>query len=283
MRRRSGAVGRDREQGTIAMDHRTASAWPRSRALTATLAGMLAAVLVVGPALAQQQQPKTPAPKQAPAQKQAPAGQPAQPAQQPAQQQGQQQAGGDQPQLMYSPWMKVCGKGPDTNNKQVCVITKDGRLENGMPVAIVQLFEPEGGQKVLRVTVPLGMQLAHGTRLLIDQGQPAQSPYSICFPVGCMADYQVPDDMIAKMKKGQSIIVQAINMQGTPISLPLPLNDFAKAYDGPPTDPKAFEEQQRKLQEELQKKAEEARKKLESQQSQAPGAPAPAPAPAQKK
>ena len=39
-----------------------------------------------------------------------------------------------------------------------------------MPVAIVQLFEPEGGQKVLRVTVPLGMQLAHGTRLLIDQG-----------------------------------------------------------------------------------------------------------------
>jgi uncharacterized protein (DUF885 family) len=97
-----------------------------------------------------------------------------------------------------------------------------------------------------------------------------------------MADYQVPDDMIAKMKKGQNIVVQAINMQGTPISLPLPLNDFAKAYDGPPTDPKAFEEQQRKLQEELQKKAEEARKKLEGQQSQAPAAPT-APAPAQKK
>ena len=61
---------------------------------------------------------------------------------------------------MYSPWIKVCGKGPETNNKQVCVLTKDGRLENGMPVAIVQLFEPEGDAKVLRVTVPLGMQLA---------------------------------------------------------------------------------------------------------------------------
>jgi hypothetical protein len=77
--------------------------------------------------------------------------------------------------------------------------------------------------------------------------------------------------MVAKMKKGQTITVQAINMQGTPISLPLPLADFAKAFDGPPTDPKAFEEQQRKLQEELQKKAEEARKKLESQQTPAPG------------
>ena len=90
-----------------------------------------------------------------------------------------------------------------------------------------------------------------------------QSPYKICFPVGCMADYPATDDMIGKMKKGQAITVQAINLQGTPISLPLPLSDFAKAYDGPPTDPKVFEEQQRKLQEELQKKAEEARKKLE--------------------
>jgi invasion protein IalB len=240
-----------------------ATARPNGRLLTAGLTA-LALTLLVAPAAAQQK----------PAQKPA---QPAQ-AQQPAQQaQPQQQAGqADQPQLMYSPWMKVCGKGPDTNNKQVCVITKDGRLENGMPVAIVQLFEPEGEQKVLRITVPLGMQLQHGTRLIIDNNTPAQAPYRICFPVGCLADYPVTDDMIPKMKKGQNLVVQAINMQGTAISLPLPLADFAKAYDGPATDPKVFEEQQRKLQEELQKKAEEARKKLESQQSQ--GA-----APAQKK
>ena len=64
-------------------------------------------------------------------------------------------------------------------------------------------------------------------------------------------------------------------MQGTPISLPMPLTDFAKAYDGPATDPKVVEEQQRKLQEELQKKAEEARKKLEAQQPSGPAAPAP--------
>jgi invasion protein IalB len=245
------------------MDHRTASGRPWGRAMTATVAAAITAAVFAAPALAQQ----PPKPGAKPAPKQAPAAQPLQPAP------PQQQAGAEQPQLMYSPWMKVCGKGQDTNNKQVCVITKDGRLENGMPVAIVQLFEPEGEPKVLRVTVPLGMQLAHGTRLLIDQQQPVQSPYKICFPVGCMADYPVTDDMIAKMKKGQNIIVQAINMQGTPISLPLPLNDFAKAYDGPPTDPKVFEEQQRKLQEELQKKAEEARKKLEGQQSQAPAAP----------
>jgi len=244
------------------------------RALTASFAaaGALAMVMAVAtPTLAQQPPPKPPA-KKSTAQKPAPAKPAAPQAQQPAPP-PQQQAAEQQPQLMYSPWLKVCGKGPDTNNRQVCVITKDGRLENGMPVAIVQLFEPEGEPKVMRITVPLGMQLQHGTRMIIDQGQPAQSPYKICFPVGCMSDYPVTDDMIAKMKKGQTITLQAVNMQGTPISLPLPLNDFAKAYDGPPTDAKVVEEQQRKLQEELQKRAEEARKKLEAQQP-APAAPA---------
>ncbi|MGH6684893.1 MAG: invasion associated locus B family protein [Pseudolabrys sp.] len=253
------------------MDHRIASARPLGWARTASFvaAGLLATAVAM-PVMAQQQ-PAKPAAKQSPAKKPA-AGQPQQPAQAPAQQQAGTEA---PPQLMYSPWLKVCGKGNETNNKQVCVITKDGRLENGMPVAIVQLFEPEGEAKVLRVTVPLGMQLAHGTRMIIDQGPPAQQPYKICFPVGCMSDYPVTDDMIAKMKKGQNIVVQAINMQGTPISLPLPLADFAKAYDGPPTDPKVVEEQQRKLQEELQKKAEEARKKLEAQQPPTAQAPTP--------
>ena len=251
------------------MDHRNASARPWGRALAASLTAAALTAVAWTPVAAQ---PKKPAAKPA-----APAAQPAQPAPQTPPGQGQAEQ-----QLMYSPWMKVCGKGPDTGNKQVCVVTKDGRLENGMPVAIVQLFEPEGEPKVLRVTVPLGMQLQHGTRVIVDQNQPMQAPYKICFPVGCMSDYPATDDLIAKMKKGQQITVQAINLQGTPISLPLPLTDFAKAFDGPPTDPKAFEEQQRKLQEELQKKAEEARKKLEGQQGAAPAAPGAAPAPAKK-
>ncbi|HZT27517.1 MAG TPA: invasion associated locus B family protein [Pseudolabrys sp.] len=249
------------------MDHLMATARPCARALTVAFAvvGLALGALGTAPGAMAQAKKQTPQTKPAPQQTQ-----PAQQGQQPAQ--PQQEAGNGQPQLMYSPWMKVCGKGPDTNNKQVCVLTKDGRLENGMPVVVVQLFEPEGQPKMMRVTVPLGMQLQHGTRVIIDQGTPINEPYKICFPIGCVSDYPVSDDMIKEMKKGKTITVQAINMQATPISLPLPLNDFAKAYDGPATDPKVFEAQQQKLQQELQKKAEEARKKLEQQQptAQAP-------------
>ncbi|HEX9321767.1 MAG TPA: invasion associated locus B family protein [Xanthobacteraceae bacterium] len=190
-------------------------------------------------------------------------------------QQAQAAAPAQQLPLVYSPWTKICGKDQQPNSKEVCLVIKEARLETGQFVAGAVLVEPEGDpKKMLRVTLPLGMQLQQGTRVIIDQGNPVARPYVICFPNGCMSDYDADLDMVGKLKKGQGLIVQAINAGGQPISLTLPLADFAKAYDGPPTDPKVLEEQQKKLQEELQKKAEEARKKLESQQPQAaaPGA-----------
>jgi invasion protein IalB len=189
------------------------------------------------------------------------------PTQQAAPQQAPEQ---QQVQLIYSPWTKFCLKGKDPNPQQVCFTGKDARIESGMPVVAAVLIEPQGTpKKILRVTLPLGMQLIHGTRVIIDQNQPMTAPYVICFTNGCMADYEATPDMIEKMKKGHGLVVQAINANGEPISVVLPLADFAKAYDGPPTDPKVFEAQQQKLEEELQKRADEARKKL--QQSQ-PGA-----------
>jgi invasion protein IalB len=266
----------------------TPAAFAKTLALCVSLTA--AGALVVGaPAFAQQPdaaapapKPKKPAPKPKPpaeAQQQTPAAPPAaapaDPAQAPAGQPGQQgQAqNGQQPvQLIFSPWTKFCLKGqpgqpPDPNAKEVCFTGKDARVESGQPVAAAVLIEPQGAdKKLLRVTLPLGMQLAHGTRLIVDQNQPMTAPYVICFSNGCMADYDASADMIGKMKKGQGLVIQAINATGQPISLVMPLNDFAKAYDGPPTDPKVFEEQQKKLQEELQRRADEARKKLESQQ-----------------
>ena len=169
-------------------------------------------------------------------------------------------------QLIYAPWTKFCLKGQDANAKQVCFTGKDGRIESGQPVIAAVIIEPEGEpKKILRVTLPLGMQLVHGTRIIVDSNPPQQSPYVICFQNGCMSDYEVTPELLASMKKGQNLVVQAINSNGAPLTLPLPLaGEFAKAYDGPPTDPKVFEETQKKLQEELQKRAEEQRKKLEA-------------------
>jgi invasion protein IalB len=172
----------------------------------------------------------------------------------------------EMPQLIYSPWAKFCGKGQDATAKQVCFTGKDARTEAGQPVVAAALIEPDGEpKKLFRITLPSPLQLQYGTRVIVDQQPPLTGPFFTCFANGCMADYEATADLIGKLKHGQMLTIQAINLAGSAISFPLPLVDFAKANEGPPTDPKVFEEQQKKLQDELQKRADEARKKLEGQ------------------
>src|SRR3981189_3015354 len=260
------------QKGFSAMNFRilAGSIRPRGRVFALLAATALTSALLAPDVQAQQPAPAAPKAKAAP---KAPPKAPPAPAptaqQAPPPANGAPAAGGQpqdqQVQLIYAPWTKFCLKGQDANAKQVCFTGKDGRIESGQPVIAAVIIEPEGEpKKILRVTLPLGMQLVHGTRVIVDGNAPAQSPYVICFANGCMSDYDVTPELLANMKKGQNLVVQAINSNGAPLTLPLPLGEFAKAYDGPPTDPKVFEETQKKLQEELQKRAEEARKKLEA-------------------
>src|SRR5262249_11820406 len=211
-------------------------------------------------------------PKAAPKQQPAPQAQPAQPA---PQGQPQQQAGGDQMPVIYSPWTKFCGKDQNQQGaKETCLTVKEARLETGQFLPGAALIEQDSGQrKIFRIALPLGMQLPQGTRLVVDQDQPLSGRYIVCLPNGCMADFEVNTEFVGKLKKGQQVVLQGINLPGQAASYPLPLADFAKANEGPATDPKKFEEDQKKLQEELQRRAEEARKRLEKQNGGAPAAP----------
>jgi invasion protein IalB len=258
----------------------SAPARPVRRAFATIIA---TTILVAASAAFAQQQPQQQRPQAQPAQRpQAQPAQPAKPQQQqqrpaqtpPAQQSQPQQATGatEPPQLIYSPWTKFCLK--EQSGKQVCFTGKDARIESGMPVASAALIEPEGEpKKLLRINVPLAMKIEHGTRLIIDQTSPRTAPYVSCFVTGCVSDYEVNVDTINQLKKSQQLHIQAIGINGQPFTVPLPLAEFAKAYDGPPTDPKVMEEQQKKLQDELQRRADDARKRLESQQGQPPAKP----------
>lgn len=248
------------------MNYRIVSASPWT-ICKLSVASAVAAVVMMADSVAQQQpQQQQQQQRRQPAPAQKPAAQPAQPAAPPA-----QAPAAEAPQLIFSPWVKLCNKDPDPNSKRVCVTVKDGRVESGLLVVSVAIIEMEGEQrKLLRMSLPYGVALTHGTRLIVDQGTPATAPFVTCLPPvvppgGCISDYEASTDIVNRMKKGQVLTVQAIHMNGQPMSPQLELKDFAKAYDGPPTDPKVFEEQQKKLQDELQKRAEDARRRLESQ------------------
>lgn len=164
------------------------------------------------------------------------------------------------PPLVYSNWTKLCSTNAEAGGRTMCRIGKDGRLDSGTPMVGAVLMEVEGdARKILQIMLPLGILLPRGTRVLVDNDEQSALvlPIIVCAGGGCMAQAEASADMVAKLKKGQNLYVQAYNMQQSVFTLAVPLADFAKAYDGPATDPKDMEEQNKKLQEQLQKRGEQ--------------------------
>jgi len=135
-----------------------------------------------------------------------------------------------QPNLTFSRWTKVC-----FTSERTCTTSRDGRGDSGAMAVAAALIEPQGGKRILRVTLSLGMSIKPGTRVIIDQGQPLVAPYVNCVADGCTADYEASNELISKMRSGKGLVVQGINGAGQPVSLVVPLADFANAYGGAPT------------------------------------------------
>ena len=157
----------------------------------------------------------------------------------------------------------------------------EGREDGGALVVRATIIEVEGEpKKVFIVSFLYGVDLLRGTHIVIDQGPlEATMPYIVCVPpnvpppmFGCVSQYEINADVVGTMKKGKTLTLQTI-FQGQTLSPQLPLADFAKAYDGPPTDLKAEADQEIKLQEALRDRAKKKEEELTKKSATTPGKP----------
>ena len=118
--------------------------------------------------------------------------------------------------------------------------------------------------KIIRMLMPIGLMLRPGFRFVVDNGQPNEGAYEICFPNGCFAEAKIKTATVDTMKKGSVMNVSVRNQGNAEVVFSVPMEGFGKAYDGPAVDPKVLQAQQQKLQAELQKRAEDEAKKLEA-------------------
>ena len=138
----------------------------------------------------------------------------------------------------FSPWVKFCGKDNDPHAKEVCLTVREARLETGQFLAGVALIE--GADKTLvRVRLLPDVKREAGARIAIDSEKPRYGPFTTCDPRGCLADFEVTADFVTKLKEGYALELGGTSATGAPLSFRLPLEDFAKAHEGPPTAPPA--------------------------------------------
>ncbi|MGJ8533381.1 MAG: invasion associated locus B family protein [Alphaproteobacteria bacterium] len=168
-------------------------------------------------------------------------------------------------------WVKVCNQDP-TSKKDVCLTTQEIRADSGQFLASVAVREIGGEEKQsLVIAVPTGMLVQPGLRLQVDKNTQKEIKYGICFPNACYAELPIDPSVIAEMKRGNALVLTTLNQQAKAINFKLTLVGFTASYDGDAIDPAQLKAQQETLRDELQQKAEAARKRLIEQQQNATG------------
>lgn len=173
--------------------------------------------------------------------------------------------------VVPSSWTKRCVEEPNSK-KQICEVAQALFAETGQFLMSATIQEMQGNpKKGMTIVTPIGMLLPPGIRVHIDQEQlPHDFPYLACVtppnqPPGCLVEIEIDDNLIKLLKKSKTMRVQVINGQRRTIDFVFNTKEFAKIYDGPAIDEKAMAAQRKKLQEQLQKRADEALKKLEKE------------------
>jgi len=155
-------------------------------------------------------------------------------------------------------WVKLCMKNEQTQNKEICLINHEGLEPNtGMVLIAAAVRKVEGEEKqqlLVRVPTAYALVMPAGVQLKIDEEQPIQLQYTICFPTSCQVQLELTKELFDSMRKGKQMVVAAMNIQQKTMGFPVPLTGFAKAYDGAPVDSVKYEESRRQLMEMFRKR-----------------------------
>jgi invasion protein IalB len=141
-------------------------------------------------------------------------------------------------------WAKQCF--PPLGNR--CVTSMGSYVACGTVMAGgVSLIEQDGmPDSVLRVLVG-GVTSGGAVQVTIDDDAPLPGRVGQCLSAGCFADFFVTESILARMKAGQSLIIEASEADGRRTKRVVRLAGFPEAHAGPPEQPSQGD-LQRKLQ-----------------------------------
>jgi invasion protein IalB len=184
-------------------------------------------------------------------------------------------------------------KPEDMKKANVCLTQVDVR-DNATAILIgkIAVRQVQGQEKPqMLAMLPLGSLLPPGALVKVDDKEPIKLAYTTCDQAGCYAEANIEPALVNDMKAGKQIAYLGIDVTGRALSIPLPLEGFAKALDGAPVPVDKYNEDQKKIAEVIRTRLADLRKQQEAAAGGAGGAapaaaaekPAEKPAKAEKK
>jgi invasion protein IalB len=165
-----------------------------------------------------------------------------------------------------SAWVKVCEKATfktygKEDKKDVC-LTHHERLDanTGMVLVSAAIRTIEGQPApALVVMLPAGLALIPGIQVKIDDDKDVlKFPFTLCTAAGCTGEIEAKPEFIAKLRAGKELTVAAMNIAGTALGFPVPLNGIGPALDGAPLDSAKYTEARKGLMDIIKKRQADA-------------------------
>jgi invasion protein IalB len=133
---------------------------------------------------------------------------------------------------VHNDWQIRCETAPGAPGEQCALVqsvTAEDRPNVGLTVIVLRTADQKNW--ILRVFAPLGVLLAKGIGLTVDQAYVGSAQFERCLQNGCVSNVQLDDKIIAQLRSGK---VARFDVYQTPeegIGLPLSLSGFSAGFD----------------------------------------------------
>jgi len=133
---------------------------------------------------------------------------------------------------VHNDWQIRCDTPPGAKGEQCALIqsvTAADRANVGLTVIVLKTADHKS--RLMRVVAPLGVLLPSGLGLKIDKADIGRAGFVRCLPNGCVAEVVMDDNLITKLRTGQTATFIIFQTPEEGIGFPMSLKGFGEGYD----------------------------------------------------
>jgi invasion protein IalB len=133
---------------------------------------------------------------------------------------------------IHNDWQIRCDTPPGAQGEQCALIqsvTAEDRPNIGLTVIILRTADKK--TRLMRVIAPPGVLLPSGLGLKIDNAEIGRAGFVRCVPNGCVAEIIMDDNLVSKLRTGQSATFIIFQTPEEGIGFPISLKGFGEGFD----------------------------------------------------
>ena len=133
---------------------------------------------------------------------------------------------------VHGDWQIRCDTPPGAQGEQCVLIqsvTAEDRPNIGLTVIILKTADKKS--RIMRVIAPPGVLLPSGLGLKVDNAELGRAGFVRCVPNGCVAEVVMDDNLISKLRTGQSATFIIFQTPEEGIGFPISLKGLGEGFD----------------------------------------------------